>query len=342
MPKRNRRVDTPAGALLSLNRMALELDSPKERSSSGQSGAYSGMLDSALFQSDLRFVDYHNDQDEATFPTRLERWFSNVTTRPEKRSLFHLLENILFVDDRQFLALNRLAFREIVCRWLVGENPARFELLNPAFYATAAQRLRSYSLFSITESAEPHRFVTDNLLAGNRVEVLGEDVKVGREKVLANLTNSTEGVIVIEDLVATGTQAACVLRMLTETAMCRRPVLFVPLIAMEAGIAMITHEVGEERLEIRPVMKLGNESRVAPTAQPGEPRESNTIRAIVKKTRRRVLARNPGEPDPPLSPFGFRETGSLLVTCRNAPDNSLLLIHRKTPVWNPLFPRVTR
>jgi hypothetical protein len=64
------------------------------------------------------------------------------------------------------------------------------------------------------------------------------------------------------------------------------------------------------------------------------------VRGIVKNTAQRVLKAEDEFDDPPTDPFGYEDSGELIVTCHNAPNNTLPLIHHKAPLWKPLFRRL--
>jgi hypothetical protein len=44
----------------------------------------------------------------------------------------------------------------------------------------------------------------------------------------------------------------------------------------------------------------------------------------------------------PYGPFGFADTGALVVMHSNCPDNTVPIIHHSSDTWDPLFPRSSR
>jgi hypothetical protein len=145
--------------------------------------------------------------------------------------------------------------------------------------------------------------------------------------------------VLCEDIVGTGKQAGKILRALEDRAPARWRFLFVPLIAFESGIDNLRNNFGL-RTVVRPLITLPRTQCLTDEAQAAEPEVFKFVRGIINKTAPRVMERADQFDDPPTNPFGYEGTGGIIVTCHNAPNNTLPLIHHKAPAWDPLFRRL--
>lgn len=330
---------TSTPVLDALMRVASELDGPRKRDPSGH-GRHSSILASALFQQHLRFGDYQDDADYKPYSVRLLEWLKNVEDSKSRRAMFQVLERLEYIDSNQFRALNQFAFRDAIVRWLWPTPPPPEVLFTKAFFSATAARLRKHALLCITVSFSPQQFSIDNRLS-LRPSVL--------PKKLANIVTeisdrdpNVEGFIVMEDFVGSGAQSLPVLEAVLATAKEPKPVLFIPLIAAEAGVEMLRSSLGayRPRLTIEPVLTIPSSCSVGRTARAGEPREMSAIRRLVISTAPAVLGRSKVDRGN-AEEFGYRDMGMIFVSTRNTPDDTLPLIHHRGKSWNPLFPRLS-
>jgi hypothetical protein len=301
---------------------------------------YFSVLDEILFHADLRFRDYVQYRDEGPFPTRLKKWLDNVSADRDKQSLFRLLPWILFIDRLQMVSLYRDAYRRIVVPWISRNNLNAADMLAFDYEHNVRSLLRRYRLFSITQSFDNPDFLHVNDLAGlPKPEVLGERTKRVPAK-LPSANEDIEGVIIFEDFVGSGRQACRVLVEVKRNAAPRWRVLFVPLIILEQGLITLRKEQELASFAIEPVLVMAKKYCLQKNMVGGEPNEFKFVRPIVESTSRRVLERYDDLDDPPTSPYGYAGSGALMVTCHNVPNNTLSLIHHRSPDWFALFRRV--
>lgn len=296
------------------------------------------ILEELLFHGDLRFSKYVQYQLEGQFASRLLAWLRNVHTSRERRSLLRLASRLLFVDESQTAALYRDAYRRCVVPWL--EGPAlRPEALSPEYDMDLLQLMRRASLFSVTSSFRLDLFLQVNDLSGLvKPRILGEDpTAVG--SVVAQAGAGHDRVIVFEDFVGTGKQAAAVLLAVRLAVRNAIPVLFVPLLLLESGLERLS-AARNAGVAIEPVLLISKGACVGPDGFVGEPPEYGEIRALVKQTAVRVCESFGPHDDPPKDPFGYGGSGALVVTAHNTPNNTLALIHHRSPGWSPLFRRL--
>lgn len=299
---------------------------------------YQTVLDELLFHSELRFKDYIQFRAEGEFPARLQSWLENFSDDTSRKALFKLLRWLVFIDRGQMLSLYRDAYRRIIIRWLFRGPLSADELLDPNYEANIISRLRQYQMFAITESFSFPDFTHINDLRGlPKPMILGEDKAQVEAK---KLSASARGAIVLEDFVGTGKQASGVIAQVQKLAAKEWELLFVPMVALEQGVKKLEEELNPLGITIAPVMVIPRATCVPRAGTINEPREFRYIRSLVERTSGRVLERYGPDDDPPNDPFGYRDCGALVVTCHNAPNNSLPLIHHRAPQWNPLFRRI--
>ena len=238
------------------------------------------------------------------------------------------------------LSLYRDAYRRIIVPWVSMGTLSAEEMLSDDYEVKVRSHLREYMLFSMTESFSFPDFLHVNDLSGlPKPRILGEE-KRRVKAMLPKPGTSAKGFIIFEDFVGTGKQAGNVLREVRRHTTPDWRILFVPLIMLERGVVKLRPVGAQANIEISPVMVVDNKACVQKEAVTGERTEFKYIRGLVKATETRALQSLGPLDDPPTNPFGYGDSGALLGTCHNTPNNTLPLIHHRAPHWNPLFRRV--
>jgi hypothetical protein len=297
---------------------------------------YAVVLEDLLYHGEVRFGDYVQFSSEGDFTFRLYKWLENVPTMDAKKTLLWLASRLLFVDREQMLSLHRDAYRCKIVPWLTTSFSIG-DLLARDYEQRVRAVFREHALASVTESLGWDNFLHVNDLAGlPKPLILGERSE-DFGAVLKPLT-AKQGLIVMEDFVGTGKQAAKVLTKLRAAVPSEWRVLFVPLILLERGVSRLRSVAG---VELAPVLVVPEKACISKTPHGDESREASSVRALVMQTASTVT-----EPlddsfdDPPTDEFGYGGCGALIVTAHNAPNNTLPLIHHRSPRWNPLFRRL--
>lgn len=300
---------------------------------------YRRTLDDVLFQAELRFGDYVQFQDTlGEFPVRLREWFLNTSIAKEQKVLLKLLWRLFFIDRSQTFSLCRDAYRRIIVPWLdYGNTPDDF--LAAGYHRALLDTLRRYSLFSVTESFYFSDFRNVNNLIGLQKPIILDERTDRIPAQLSHLGSNTEGLIILEDIVGSGSQASRALAEVTRVARPEWRILFAPLLMLEEATAKL-HPLQSDNMNIQPVLLISNEHSVKKQPYPGEPSDFKLIRSLVNKTAARVLEPLDSYDDAPENPFGFNGSGAMVVAYRNTPNNTLPLIHHQAPQWKPLFRRV--
>ncbi|MEO8360916.1 MAG: hypothetical protein ABI672_12865 [Vicinamibacteria bacterium] len=317
-----------------LNSLVSEWD---DNESSESTPAWSSRLQRILFHSEYRYTDYRQFSSEGAFPKRLFEWLKCGASTQEKQALLRAASALTFLDRGQMRSLYRDGFRRILLPWLMPLTPLALRK-NPKSHSSIVVELRRHVLVSITDSFSFSDFMHENDLAGlSRPHVLGEAAD-GVEAIVAALPSHT-GIVVFEDLVGTGKQALGALKALR--ARTSVPIYFLPLILFHSGQkALIEARTGLMPFKFEGVFLVdeGDCVRRNPTGK--EPEDHSHVRALALNTKTRVLERNDATDDPPDNELGYRDTGGLLVTAHNTPNNTLPLFHHRAPSWSPLFRRV--
>ncbi len=300
---------------------------------------FRGILDEVLFHADTRYHEYVQHREEGEFPSRLDRWLKNLPDDRERKTLFRMLPSITFIDRVQMMSLQKDAFRRVIVPWLTAGSFSQDALLASDYDARILSLLREYALFSITESFGHSDFLHVNNLTGLRKpKILGEGQP--STGVLPHRDQPLKGLIILEDFVGTGSQARRVIAAIRQSVLRRWRILFVPLILLNQGQQNMAKDKRLRGVDVRPVLVIPDECCLKESAKKGEGAEFSKFRALVKSTARRVLESSGVLDDPPLDAFGYGGSGALVVTCHNTPNNTLPLIHHRSPSWSPLFRRI--
>lgn len=314
----------------------------EEKSAKGSSDyyPYTGTLNEILYHADLRFNNYQQFQDiDGEFPVRLKNWLNNLSDERQKKALFKLVPWIFFIDRIQALSLCRDAYRRIIIPWLTTTFTSE-DLLSSDYESRIISLLRAYSLFSITESFYFSDFLNVNNLAGLPKPLVFGESRLNVEALILSTNSNTNGFIIFEDMVGTGSQASTIIKEVKRHIPSDRRVLFIPLIILESGLENLSVLGKELDITIDPVLVIPEADCIKETPSRLEPPEFTYIRTLIQQTSARVLQPYNEHDDPPSSPFGYKGCGALVVPYRNTPNNTLPLIHHRAPDWTPLFRRL--
>jgi hypothetical protein len=279
-----------------------------------------------------------------SFWERLDQWINHNLNEEQQKLLFRMIPYIFYVGPQEIDSLHRVAFNGAVGRWLIDDVGLRFDETD------IERKLRDAVgetwFCPITDSFRINAFYHLNNIAGRDLrpdwrslthftkpqEVLDFVQKQGIKRI-----------VLLEDFVGSGSQisdAVVFAASLSSTL----PILVVPLIICEAGIQFGTRiEQSFPHVRFIPVLPVLNHDCLQETPFPGEPPLYAAFRAVVRDSFSRVSdGLSPVDTTKVSGPFGFANTGSMVVLWTNCPDNTLPLIHQKSRGWDPLFPRASR
>ncbi|HJX84922.1 MAG TPA: hypothetical protein VJ723_11305, partial [Candidatus Angelobacter sp.] len=297
---------------------------------------YITLLDDLLFHAEFRFPDYIAFEQDGPFFHRLQNWLENLEEDAQQQVLLQSLDHLIFFDSSQMRALHRDAFRRILVPWISRKIMTTRDYLAEDIDERLYALLSQCALFSITESFHSPEFLKVNGLLGlSKPSVLTED-----EGFAEQIISSTEAerIVIFEDFVGTGNQAFRILNVVQKAAR-NRHIIFIPLIILETGLTNL-QGLRSKSFAIEPVITIPSSGCLTSEQHIGEPKEFSFIRALVWQTAERVMQKQGQHDDAPEHPFGYENSGGLVVTCHNSPNNTLPLVHHKAPLWDPLFRRL--
>ncbi len=280
--------------------------------------------------------DSYEPSDFVHFDDRLGRWLANVSDDGERRAMFRLLRNVFFVGRQQFASLSRAAFNDAVTRWIIDLDD--LDVTDPGMQGALTEAMSRTWFCPITDSMSINTFLKINLQGGHSCRPDWRSfVEMGSpEKIRAYVKKEgIQRVVLLEDFVGSGTQMTSSVEWAAET-LPNTPMLVAPLVCCPGGVdagADLVRRFPWIRFE--PTLSLRPELFLLRSPQLTEPDEFDTVRAISEREAHR-FGRSFDEP------FGFHDTGALVVLHGNTPDNTLPLLHDQGTAWDALFPRISR
>lgn len=298
------------------------------------------------------YHDYQPIQAQATsFQNRLEQWLLNVSEDCDRRTLFKLLPYIFYAGTKEFSALYRVAYNEIIASWLIDTDNISLNDFSVA-QISINESLRSCWICPITDSFNINSFFHINNIPNNgwnerRPQWYGiERIEDGGQLWESHLRyiqrNNIRKLVLLEDFVGSGSQIASAIDFIMGKGL-NLDVLLIPLIICQDGVREFNHLSGKyDGLSFRTALELPDNCFIKRTPSIGEHDDLQLIRELIQRMYLKTSGGFPEGPEKPYSPFGYRHTGGLIVMSSNTPDNSLPSIHWKSDTWTPIFPRHSR
>jgi hypothetical protein len=276
------------------------------------------------------------------FILRLRNWLDSTPDESEQQLMFKLVSSLLFLRREDYFALYRSAFKGVVMRWLVEQLNLRLD------DAGAEQQLETAInrtwFCPVTDSMQIADFHHVNHIQGRDLRpdwrslaLLGAYNKVADHM----RTESIDFVVLLEDFVATGTQARDVLPLIA--AVTPTPVLLLPLVICPDAVTTLSiAATGQPNLKVMPLVTIPESAFVAVTTA-RRPAFLAELELLAPKVHDAVCGSAHWRMDTkPYGPFGWGEKGAVVVIHSNCPDNTLPLIHHSSSTWSPVFPRSSR
>jgi hypothetical protein len=280
------------------------------------------------------FGVYEPDENRG-FEDRLVDWLLNVEDDADRRTLFRLLGHLFFVAKPQFRALYRGAFNDAVVRWLIDQEGIPLDAHDMPVRLAAAARETWFC--GVTDSMNLNSFLKVNKLQGNELRIDWRSCeRIGNADLLREhvTTNGFKRMVLLEDFVGSGGQMRSAVIMARRT-LPDMPMMLVPLICCPEGAETGRLIATSFDITFAPTLLLRDDLFLLPAPQPDEPLVFGEARELIERVKDR-LGEWEGEP------FGHAQTGALLATFANCPDNALPIIHEHSDSWKALFPRIRR
>lgn len=279
------------------------------------------------------------------FEYRLARWIGCADSETDQKTLYGILRHLFFIGKSEQEAAYRTAFSKHVLQWIM--KISNVDAFAPDARQQVLDQLQKTRFTEITDSFGIREFC---LLNG----IQGEDVRYKWEGNAANwdpnnfryhvLRENRQGeiakknLVLLEDFVGSGSQMATAVK----TAISLGPdinVLLCPLFICPVGARyarLLAHAFGN--LTFSPVLAFERRFFIRPKPIQGEHRDFSQIRDTLIRIHPKIAG-----VQQEFGPFGFGDTGGIIVPASNCPDNTIPALHRQKPqVWEPLFRRNPR
>ena len=289
---------------------------------------------------------------EGPFSVRLAKWIGSAQDEIDQIRLFRLLKYLFFIGQDDLEAASKTAFSRHVLEWLISRIGINVLAADARQQIVQAQSLVRYT--AITDSFNLGDFLRINDVQGHHIRYTWEQEKDNwdpaefRRRVMQHgVQGETEKryLVLLEDFVGSGSQAQRAVRnaqAIRDGQNSAYEVLFCPLIICPEGAAWAKQlQTNFANFHYSPVLELHESAFIKPTAVQGENADYPDLRDCVTRLHPTVVGPQPVKQD--YGPFGYSDTGAVLVKYDNCPDNSLPVLHRKrTNYWEPLFKRASR
>jgi hypothetical protein len=290
------------------------------------------LKDDLVWLQDLLYKEYEPCAYQ-TFDDRIESWLRNLDDEADQQSMFRLLRHLFFVGRPQFESLCRASFNDTINRWIVDQ--ASIDILKPALARYIDNEIGHTWFCPITDSMRINAFLKINNLKGHShrpdwrsLAKLACPIKV---RLFVSQFN-VKRIVLLEDFVGTGEQMAETVTWAAQ-ALPDIPVLVIPLVCCPEGVKTGAHITEKfANVSFKPTLSLSTELFLKKGEVEGEPATFGTARALIEKIKDRWTAQA----------FGYGETGAIVASYSNCPDNTLPMIHEESESWAALFPRITR
>lgn len=285
------------------------------------------------------YSQYQPFPESPPFWDRLRAWLENVPDGDDRKQLFEFVPWLLFVGRRELEVMYRAAFSGPITRWIIDE--ASLDIAASDFTKRFGDAVKE-TFFGSMAGMDIGSFFRLNELRGQSLRPdfrvlakLGDPVKTSKYLKTFNIKR----IVAVEDFVGTGGQMKEAAQFLSH--LLAFNILLCPMIVAQGGVT-VGESLAKGHIKFAPSFVVPASATLSANAPSDftEPEELSNLRAIAIRFWQQVQG---SDPDPQLyEPFGLENTGSLVMTYFNCPDNVPPLIHHLSDTWEPLFRRMYR
>ncbi|QDU12926.1 hypothetical protein CA11_07070 [Gimesia maris] len=290
---------------------------------------------------DLLYSEYQPFPEKPKYLDRLFAWLNRANSVHDKKVLFELASWILFIGSKEMISLYRSSYSEIVVRWLIDK--ADIDITSVDANIEIEQCLKQ-TFFGSVAGMDLGTYCRVNNISGQSFRPdFREDANLGDPNRFKNYLDNLgyKYIVAVEDYVGSGDQMNEACNYLENLG--TFPILLCPIVVAPEG-----NKVGKQlsacnsHIDYIPRFPISTDMVVASSPVPGsrEPKFFKKLRKTITKLWGPVKGKKSTQPL--YGPFGFRGTGSLLLTYLNCPDNVPPIVHHKSDAWDPLFQRASR
>lgn len=281
---------------------------------------------------------------ELKFEDRLNNWLENTAIEDEQKILFELVPHLFYLGEEEFRVLYREAYNTVFARWLLDDlkisltDVKQKDLINKAISETwfcpisDSFRINLFYHVNNIPSKQDYRPDWRSL------------VKFGSEEKIKDyiIKNEIKRIVLLEDFVGNGGQVSDAV--VFAASFLDIPILIIPLLICPAGVKNSKSAMEKyKNLIITPVLSLPESFFITPEFMEGEKSLYTHLRRFMIDNYLKVSGGIEAKKDTdPYGPFGWRETGGLVVMFSNTPNNTIPIVHNESHSWKPLFKRHKR
>jgi hypothetical protein len=277
----------------------------------------------------------------------LNEWIENLSSDKDQKILFELVPHIFYIGREELNLLYREAYITHFARWLI--DISNIDLASKNIESLLNEKISETWFCPLTDSFRINQFYHLNSIpAKNDLRPDWRSLRYFSDIVKINkyLTdNNLKQIVLLEDFVGNGGQVSKAVAFAAEN-FPDIPILILPLIICPEGIKNSNKFVSKyPNVKISPVMELSEKIFIKKNIAENETDFFKALANLAIDSYPKVSnsTKVPDGTDPdPYGPFGWRNTGGMVVMHTNTPNNSLPLIHFESESWTPLFKRHKR
>jgi hypothetical protein len=292
------------------------------------------------------FCDYEpNLGPKSNFISRLNLWLDNLKDETEQKILFELVPNLFYVGREEFNVLYREAYHTIYARWVI--ESAKIDIYDSNVKVALNTAVKETWFCPLTDSLRINQFYHINDIPGKydyrpdwrSLTKFGDDNKI---KAYVE-ENKIKRIVLLEDFIGNGSQVSKAVKLAIRL-FPEMPLLVVPLIICPKGVLSAKELTdANPNVTINPVISMSEFNFINEEIKGNNTQICLDTYALAHKSYPQVSDSDVIDDDvDPYGPFGWRNTGALIVMYSNTPNNTLPLVHNKSSKWFPLFLRHKR
>lgn len=279
-----------------------------------------------------------------TFMQRLDSWLENSRVDEEQKLMFELIPHLFYVGQHELNVLYREAYHSIFAKWLIDQLKVS---LNETDVQTKLNDEIGHTWFCpFTDSLRINQFYHINNIPGQHdhrpdwrsLRTFG-DTSLIKKYII---DNDIRRIVLLEDFIGNGGQISKAAEFVAENF--DLPILIIPLIICPAGVEQSAKFTAlYPNFQISPVLSIDKNYFVHKVIGDITVDFFKKIHVLATSSYKQVANSTINDDNiDPYGPFGWRNTGGLIIMHTNTPNNTLPFIHNKSETWNPLFKRHKR
>lgn len=307
---------------------------------------YSDINQKILHLEKRLFCDYEPDLGpKLNFISRLNLWMENLQSEAEQKLLFELVPNLFYIGREEFNVLYREAYHTNFARWVI--DTASIDIYDENAKVALNTAVEQTWFCPLTDSLRINQFYHINNIPGKNdfrpdwrsLSMFGDEEKI--KKYITD--NGIKRIVLLEDFIGNGGQVSKAVNLAIKLSP-KIPLLVIPLIICPKGVSNAKKLIdAHPNVSVSPVISIVESNFINGDLKGDNSEFCIQTYNLAKSSYPKVSNSNIIDDDiEPYGPFGWRNTGGLIIMFSNTPNNTLPLIHNASLTWFPLFKRHKR